>query len=118
MSDQPQINPGERWRLERTETVELLVRRVDNGRIVDGLTGDNMRRVFDVDGGGKITHTWTKVAEVPEPPHGSVVFDKEGDVWQRDDDLWYAAGQVAGFNWSDLLEEFSPIDVLHVRSDV
>ena len=61
--------------------------------------------------------------EVPvEPPHLSVVLDREDFAWQRIGPLWLRGGAVMGFfdnhsgpreEWMNLLASRGPVRVLH-----
>lgn len=55
-----------------------------------------------------------------EPPNMTVVVDREGDAWQRDDSLcggteahWYVAGSDDGWPWGELLVDFGPVRLVY-----
>jgi len=55
----------------------------------------------------------------PEPPVGSVVIDRYGDVWQRRHRSgWTLAwGVICGLTWDNLNKEFGPVRVIWTPED-
>lgn len=65
-----------------------------------------------------------EILPLPEPPHGSVVIDKDGDAWQNDDGFWDLAGAVVYDDendhgphyhqkWADITKRYGPLKVVH-----
>lgn len=82
-----------------------------SGRTVEVVVND---RICSLAGG------WTvEVLDVPEPPVGTVVVDREGDAWQRRPHGWQSACPAFTAPTFDKLEaEWGPLTVLaveHVR---
>jgi hypothetical protein len=61
------------------------------------------------------------VAELPEPPHGAVVIDCDGDAWQNDEGEWDLAGALVEDGegrhyrqtWASVVERYSPLKVVY-----
>lgn len=57
--------------------------------------------------------------QAAEPPNRTVVIDRDGDAWQRDDrearDLpgWYSAGGTAPLTWANLLRNYAPVRLVY-----
>lgn len=78
--------------------------------------------VEDVQDAVRKAEPHTLSSDDPEPPDKSVVIDREGDAWQRDDDSpdpdtrWMLAGSDythTGRFWDDLTSIYGPVRLVY-----
>lgn len=49
----------------------------------------------------------------PEPPIGTAVIDRDGYVWERDEDGWtLVTGPIAAEDWFRLVRDYGPLRLM------
>jgi len=111
--------PGMRLRI--TRTYEATVTRVcSEGVTVRTESGTLYTHLFSQD--PYVSVEILPSPPPPEPPQGSYVIDKDGDMWKHDEthsfkDHWILLNNADGMTWENLSAEFGPLTRLYREDD-